>query len=107
MRVIASLVTGLALTVAPARAQEPDVLPVPTGQVMCAQDGPNCVASRATMIGMAMAIEVAKQKLTQQAEALQAQAEALADLREELAAERARGPHCAEVRKIPVPGTRS
>lgn len=107
MRLIACAVLGLALTVAPARAQEPDVLPVPTGQVVCDRDGPNCIASRATMIGMGMAIEIAKQKLAAAAEALKAQAEDIAELKDELATLRASGPKCAKVEKIPVPGNRS
>jgi hypothetical protein len=107
MRVIASLVTGLALTVAPARADVEQVPIAFMANAVCDLQGSPCVVTRADIVHTNIALFLADAHMKHQAEVIQAQAEVIDELREELQTERGRGPHCAEVRKIPVPGTRS
>jgi hypothetical protein len=101
---VKALLLGLLLVVMPAAAQEPDVVPVPTGKAACDKDGPNCIVSRATLITSNMALEMAGQRIQALEEALKAKTEEANDWREEAELKR---PRCAQVQNIPVPGTRS
>lgn len=99
-----ALAVGFLLLVMPAAADEPETITVPTGRAACDPNGPNCIVSRATLITSNLALDMAAQRIADLEEALKAKDAAIEELREGLAAEFARGPHCAEVKKIPVPG---